>query len=196
MVEVILKNRHGRKRKSGRRRYSNGRLVAEKGIDRLIIAARMPHRGPIPQNLLLDQKSECELGRMCLLGRITEEQYSAGRIYAGLVARYRAVLGGPAALTNGAHGFDCLGESPCPDCECMRRKNQWQEAHDALRTAGHDAVYAVQLVVLEDKELPRGHRPDLRPPLIWGLSALKQHFGLAPRHPLLVPRELLTWRNP
>jgi|SRR5215831_3477757 len=179
MVEVILRNRHGRKRKSGRR-HPNGRLVAEKGIDRLTLASRMPHRGTVPQDLLLDARSECELGRMCLLGRISEAQYEAGRIFVGLLGRYLQVLQGPKGLSSKEGGFDCRGANPCEDCECAKRREQYHLAYEALRQAGHYAVTAVWRVAIEDEPLPASWNFN---PLLWGLSALKVHFGIGPPQP-------------
>src|SRR5258706_229152 len=130
MVQIL--NRWGKKRKASASRYSSGRLIPERGEDRLTLALRMPHRGPIAQPLVLDQKAECELGRRCLCGDITETQYQAGRLFAGIVARYRAVLEGPKAILRGGRGFDCRGDLACEDCECLRRRQAFQEASSIL----------------------------------------------------------------
>lgn len=172
-----MRMRQGRKRSIGPRR-PNGRPVQEKRISPADIAARQPHRGSVSQDDAVDAIAECELGRMHLRDpkRITRLHYEAGINFATVVAKYRAILGGPKPVVSGGRGYDCRGDIPCHDCECEKRKILKQGADDALRMAGGPATKAVYLVAVEDKICP----PSLSTPLIWGLCALQHHFGLEP----------------
>ena len=176
-------SRAGRKRKSGNR-YANGQLHHERQASPLLIASSMPHRRPLGAlpvaagekiaEALLDQRAESELGRMALLGRISDHQFSAGQRYGAVVSAYRSTLRAPHGFETGARGYDCRGDPLCPDCECARRRAKHDGARCALLGAGYLVLVAVNRVVIQDLRCPAAWRK----PLNLGLTALARHFGL------------------
>src|SRR5690349_23748682 len=94
-------SRAGRKRKAGNRE-KNGRVQRERGIDQNLAAAEMPHRTAevcylslrraIPCDKRHDPKAEHPLGRLNLVGAISDAQYDAGCRFRDEVIRYRWVL--------------------------------------------------------------------------------------------------------
>ena len=170
---MVIIERRGRKRKNGAR-YPSGELRGERAPSPAMVAARMPHRGCVPQEHCVNPMAETELGRMQLKGKISKGQHDAGIKFASVVARYRAIISGPRAILRGGRGFECLGLQDCPDCECTRRKLAYDDAYTALIQAGQQAAKAVRIVAIQDQPCPWL----LRSPLDWGLAALRQHFDM------------------
>jgi hypothetical protein len=176
-------SRAGRKRKSGNR-YANDRLRPERQPSPLLVAASMPHRRPLGAlvvpagekiaEALLDQRAESELGRMALLGRIYDHQFAAGQRYLEVVSAYRSTIKAPHGLESGARGYDCRGDSDCPNCECARRRAKYDDAYCALVVKVYQVLVAVNRVVIQDQRCPAAWREALN----LGLTALAQHFGL------------------
>jgi hypothetical protein len=167
-----------RNRRRGQR-YPSGDLRQTK-LSPLAIAAGMPHRRNLPSKCLSDQKGESELGRMALHGHITDLQFTAGQKYAAIVGAYRATIEMPHGLAGGGRGFDCMGDCPLPDgnesddCICRNRKRRYDEAYKVLWKQGQKATKAVVTVAIYDNPCPVTWETEL----LWGLSALRDHFGL------------------
>jgi hypothetical protein len=141
------------------------------------VAASQPHRRSIRSADQADAKAESELGRMCLQGYISDAGYAAGQVYARVVAAYRVTICTPVALVGmGGRGYDCPADPMCGDrlegCECARRRNRYDGACEALRSAGAD-IKVVNEVAVHDGPC----RPEWIMPLRWGLAALVRHFG-------------------
>lgn len=83
----------GRPRKKGRRE-PNGRLQRTYVNPKAHVAAQ-PHRASAPAKYREMPEAESAFGRLMLNGSITPAQYEAGRRYAMLAARWRAVKGYP-----------------------------------------------------------------------------------------------------
>src|SRR5690349_25039535 len=96
-------SRAGRKRKAGNRE-KNGRVQRERGIDQNLAASEMPHRTAevcylslrraIPCDKRHDPKAEHPLGRLNLVGAISDAQYDAGCRFRDEVIRYRRGMDG------------------------------------------------------------------------------------------------------
>src|SRR5262245_50685836 len=114
------KARHGRPRKN-RPRHKNGHLKRAPAVSLKEIAAAMPHRRGLGEQAT-SQLAETELGRMCLRGEISREQYLAGETFAGQYQALLATLDAPRSLRNGqGRSFACDG-CPAPEsrrhCKC------------------------------------------------------------------------------
>ena len=170
----MILSRAGRKRKAGQR-YPNGQPHREPLNSPKVVAAGMLHRKHLSIDDQTDQRAESVLGRMRLRGQIAEPQYLAGQRYARVVGAYLATIAPPGSLAGRGRAIGCMGQSPCPDCVCERRRLAYTSAHDALADkVGHRGVVAVKTVVIEDKPCP----VYLQNALGWGLSALSHHFGI------------------
>src|ERR1044072_4488727 len=94
-------SRAGRKSKAGKRE-KNGRIMRERGIDQNEAAGQLPHRTAdvcwlawrrgIPIEKRHDPKAEHPLGRLNLVGAITDAQYDAGCRFRSDVLLYRRVM--------------------------------------------------------------------------------------------------------
>jgi hypothetical protein len=168
--------KRGRKRKSTRKRHPGGQLV-RRHINPVEIAAQMPHRrglGPFA----VDQRAECELGRMALKGWISTAQYLAGQQFARDYGQYLTTIAPPSQLGGSGQAFDCggcLGMSGTNFCVCESRKATYMASVGALAKAGPRALEMVVWVVLKDR-VTFGF--DDISELILGLDALARHYGL------------------
>jgi hypothetical protein len=148
--------RRGRKRLPGPR-TAKGRHIQPKGETPLERAAGMPHRRAL-NGMGADPLGESELGRLALLGHITQEQYIAGQHFLRLLVSYLSVIGGPRQLgVHGGWGGSCTGETPClrMPCRCDWVQDAYLQAVAALKQSG--------------------------PSLCERLDALAAHFGLTRR---------------
>jgi len=139
-------------------------------VDRLspkAIAAAMPHRRDLCEEVRLDQKAESVLGRMCLRGLITENQYLAGRDWAHTVGAYLSTINPPRGLCGGGWKPEVSEET------ALERRNRYNAAYEAMWPAGHTAIMEVNRVAIHDQ------RCRWLSSLRWGLTALVQHYGLA-----------------
>src|SRR5262245_57398518 len=172
----MAKARYGRPRKN-RPRQKNGHLKRAPAVSLREIAATMPHRRGLGDNAT-SQLAETELGRMCLRGEISREQYLAGETLAGQWRAYLATLGGPQSPKNGqGRRFSCDG-CPVPEirkyCKCDHIRRICGQTLVMLSLAGWPAQRAVQTVAIYDRQCPFDALEDLRV----GLSSLAEHFGL------------------
>ena len=170
--------RVGRKRKSGRR-HANGEL-AHPAVNYGALAALQPHRRSLPVNARLSQDATTELGRAFLRGQITEAEHLAGQEYARRIGQYRATVCGP-RTTAGAGRWSGCNPDLCRfeggDCECLRRRRDYQEFQEVIAKAGRRVEMAVNRVVAHD-QTPIFHDIYL---LSLGLSALARHMRLTNR---------------
>lgn len=177
--------RAGRKRKTGKR-HPSGQLVRDKHPDDRVRVGRQPHRRKLKAELRADERAESAIGRLCLNGTITPEQYDAGVMYAAVVGAYRATIEAPRATAGGGRATSCLTEAlgtplACridPDgCGCLRRRNRYTDAYEALMKIGRRVTLAVGRMAIAGEELT----PQDLVYLDLGLQALARHFGLTAR---------------
>ncbi len=166
----------GRLRKKGRRE-ANGR-VQRVYINPKAQVAAQPHRADVPRKSRELPEAESEFGRMLLKGWITPAQYEAGKRYAELAARYRAVKGyppiHPAAMDLLRTGHGVSGEAPAhvirhaidsydrAFCSCEPHKVQRAIAHHVVFERKIDDFGTLDLVKI-------------------GLDKLVVHFHINPQ---------------
>lgn len=165
----------GRKRKPGRRKPSGDRIVPT--FDPKAVARMMPHRQEVPEPIRHDPKAESQLGRYELNGSITRWEYDAGRWYAGVVNRYRTVIGAPNAspASNAGKVVSVFGAAPLvidPD-EAERRTSAYNGAFEVLSNVGQRSAKAVARVAVYNERCPDGLWSLMR----LGLLALAVHRG-------------------
>ncbi len=165
----------GRPRKTGRRE-PNGRL--QRGwVDTKAQVAAQPHRRDVPKSYRKWPEAESMFGRLMLNGKITPAQYVAGRQYAELAERYRAVKGYPpihpgamdplrSGRGMGADAPDHVIRAAIRDydaafCAC--------EPHKVQRAVAHHAVHEMRIADFETLGLLR-----------IGLDKLIAHFHINP----------------
>lgn len=185
----------GRKRKAGQR-HPSGKLV-QPGTGELqreamatVIEARQRHYG-VTAKQAKDERLGTALGRIAFAGKITADQYAAGDMYGGIMARNRAVMGLPmdqprsvtALLINeGIFG----GSAPDHDPELVEKvRRRAVAAIMMLRTADHDAPgtvgrrpsVLVHAVVCHEAEASNWPAADIVN-LGHGLDALRRLFRI------------------
>src|SRR6266566_7284351 len=176
--------RTGRPRRRGIDRYPCGRERPLAVSEVQQIAARMPHRLCLDQKDTNDQKAESELGRMFLLGRLGEGEYQAGIRFGHIVRRYLATISPPRLSGRGevlgmpTSSFECSDKCAGEDCECVRRRQAYGDAHSYVaKDVGHVGLKALRVVVILDNPCPPGYEAPLR----WALCSLKRFFDIKPR---------------
>lgn len=165
----------GRTRKLGRRQ-PNGQLGRAYVNPRAQVAAQ-PHRSLVPRQYREHPEAESEFGRLMLKGRITPAQFEAGRRYAELAARYRAVKGYPPIhpvamdLLRASGGIG--GEAPAHVIQAAVRDYDAAfcacEPHKVQRAVTHHAVFERKVEDLVSFGL-----------LLLGLDKLVEHFHINP----------------
>lgn len=177
--------RAGRNRKAGRR-TANGEL-ARPAVNYRAMAALQPHRRALPEDARLSSEATTELGRAFLRGQITEPEHLAGQEYARRIGQYRATVCGPRA-TSGAGRWSGCNPDRCRldggDCECLRRRRDYQELQEVVAGEGRRVEMAVNRIVAHDQE------PSLNDIILLsvGLSALARHLHLTNRQKSLPSR--------
>lgn len=176
--------RAGRKRKSGNRKAS-GDLIRDKQPDDRVRTARQPHRRTVRAEFRMSEHAESPLGRYMLRWLITEQQMQAGIRFAVVVGAYRSIIEAPAGTSvadSGARG-ECYvntdGFCNPTDCRCLRKREQYDSAFEALSTAGQRPAKTVARVAVHREAIAR---EDLVY-LVIGLNALARHFGLTHGQP-------------
>lgn len=169
--------KRGRKRKSTRKRHPGGQLVRARGESPTQVAAGMPHRRDLGAKAV-DQRAECELGRMALRGLLEDQHVLAGTYFAREHSAYLATISPPRRLGIGSrHMVDCggcLGLVNSEKCICAYRKAAYEASARSLQSAGRLAVAMVKWTALLD----RPYVPPLLAHLWLGLEALAKHYGL------------------
>ncbi len=192
---TALRNRKGRKRKSGRRRPSGDLTVPEKRVEEwgvmdtdLADAGEQPHRRPVPLLHRTDPRAGSVLGNLLLTGKLgpmdrkgfpseaAQRLYEAGRRYAVVVGAYRAVIGTPCATAGSGRGYECLGEANCQprSCTCLQRTEAYNNAVECLFREGQATAVVVSWVAVRDEDCLSVMVPLLR----HGLAVLATHFGI------------------
>lgn len=178
--------RRGRKRKSTGRRHPSGQLVREAAPDDRLRTARQPHRRVLPAADRLSERAESPLGRLNLREIISDEQYEAGARYAAVVGAYRATIEAPRVTGGSGRGVECTtawtgSAAWCRaypgECRCTLRKARYDDAYDAVFSAGQRAAKAVARVAVHREAIADSDIGYL----VAGLSALARHFGLTDR---------------
>ncbi len=174
-MQVVQLARPGRKRKSGRRTAS-GHLAREH-VNYAALAAEQPHRRGLPAELRTHPDAVTELGRLALLGLITQPQKLAGEEYSRRVGAYRATIAPPSQLGARGRSFECnpIGCGLEPEkCTCERRKGELRVLLDVLTDCGGRVKIATEMVCIEDQratEAVLGY-------VTLGLAALANRLGL------------------
>jgi hypothetical protein len=132
----------------------------------------------LPEKDRLSEKAATPLGGLNILGVITNEEYEAGRRFAGIVMAYRAVIEAPNPAPG---GIDHQGRGHISDDESKRRK----AAYDGVYERGFDGIQSrplrwaarkwVKDVAVYDQSCPGGLPLEA---LKLGLSTLATYFGL------------------
>ena len=178
----------GRPRKRGRRQ-PNGQLARAYVNPKAQVAAQ-PHRLGVPRHYREHPEAESEFGRLMLRGKITPAQFEAGRRYAELAARYRAVKGyppiHPVAMNLLRHG-GVGGEAP--DHVIAAAVRAYDDAfcacepHKVQRAVAHHAVFERKVEDLTSLRL-----------LLIGLDKLVDHFHIDPELTLDRKRQITDSR--
>jgi hypothetical protein len=167
----------GRKRKPVKRE-KNGRAIRGPIPDQRAHALDWPSRSHLPAKDRLSEKAATPLGGLNILGVITNEEYEAGRRFAGIVMRYRAVIEAPNPAPG---GNDQGGRTFIPMDESERRTVDYNQAHNKGFAAIEDfslrqkARKWVKDVAVYDESCPGGLPMEA---LKLGLSTLATYFGL------------------
>lgn len=136
-----------------------------------------PHRRDLPEDLRLSEKAGTVLGRLNLMGFISDHQHEAGQRFQVVVGEYLSSIGAPRGGGGAGRGYPCDGSPNCDPCECLVRKLAFREACKALDDAGHRAGVAVAHVAVHGEPLVEGFYWWLKR----GLTALVRHYGLDQR---------------
>lgn len=195
--------RAGRPRKAGQR-HPSGQLVqkskVEKQIDDRVRTSRQPHRRMLRAEDRLDERAESPLGRLLIKGylgselvgketRISEQAHlrnDAGTMYAQVVGAFRSTIEAPRSTSGSGRGSGCISErygqgDACrwdPDsCACLKRRDRYMAAFEALAQAGRSVLMAVNRVAVAREAIA----PEEMVNLVAGLDVLVRHFGLTPR---------------
>src|SRR5690349_6383818 len=121
---VMWTNRRGRKRKFRGSKPGSREVQVVELVSPADLAASMPHRRALKdvsvvrfidgrkviRNAAADQKAVSELGRMSLIGRVSEHMERAGSMFAGDYGAYMATTNPPNGVAGSGRGFGCVGE--------------------------------------------------------------------------------------
>lgn len=163
--------------RSGAKRKWKGSTLVRANVRRICddeLMAAQPHRAILPENVRMSAKAVTLLGRLNLLGYVSDDQYEAGVRYKKLFDEYARSINVPMGDSGGitaGKGYPCLGQRSCDPCECHKRKVRYNEVLRVLETAGSRAVHAVAKIAIND--MPGPTQDDLRR----GLDALVGHFN-------------------
>lgn len=165
----------GRPRKKGRRQ-PNGQLARTYVNPKAQVAAQ-PHRASVPVRYRETPEAESMFGRLALRGAITPAQYEAGKRYALLAARWRAVKGyppiHPIAMDLLRSGGGVSPDAPPHVVAAVTRDYDTAfcacNPHKVQRAVTHYAVFERQVDSFEALNL-----------LLIGLNKLVEHFHINP----------------
>lgn len=169
-----------RKKQQGVKRTASGRKSRAAGAD-------VQHLEPIETRMRLfklnreqahNQKAETVIGRLCLTGVVTEEQYLAAQQYIGLREAFKRAVKAPDALRTGTGGGD-QGESPGYAEWCQDAIRRYESADKAvmreqsrLGNRGRNLSAGLDYIVCRSEQV--GH---LVPDAVLALNALVHHFS-------------------
>jgi hypothetical protein len=198
--------RAGRKRKNGPR-HPGGQLKNDKpkkkDLDDKTRTLRQPHRRALAHELraagvahedvgkfVQGEEAESPIGRLWAAGLLKQlgdpdsqaarDRYDAANMFAQVVGAYRSVIEAPRSVAGSGRGFGCL-ELLCrlapENCECLRRKERYDRAFEALTRLGRRALMAVNRVAIHRE--PIGEEELVY--LVAGLEELRRIYGLTAR---------------
>lgn len=175
---AVIRNRRGRKRKSGRREPS-GRNIRPP-VDYRAMAGLQPHRIGLPAALRESERAESVLGCLNLLKRISEQEYEAGRRFGVIVGGYRSVIGTPRGTVGAGKGYNCEPSGCLVDatnCTCEQRTAKFRDSSRALLLISQKAYNAVYQVAVHDFPCNSEQLKHLQA----GLRGLANYYGLTSR---------------
>ncbi|WP_254473243.1 hypothetical protein [Bartonella sp. B1098] len=169
--------KRGRPKITGQTREANGRISRAKepreAIDKLAIEMRAKRFG-LSLHEAKNPLAGSYIGRLCLQGVLTQEQYDTAQQYLQIRNNYLCAKGFPSAI------YD---EMPSSSDEAARDKwvkfatEQFLNTQEAIKEAQHlyrqyNIYAALQYLVIEDQELPH-----LVSSLKIALNVLQKHFS-------------------
>lgn len=172
----------GRKRQAGVKRTASGRKSRAQDV-------YQEHLDPIETRMRLfgltkeqahNQKAETVIGRWCLLGLITEDQYLASQQYLSLREAFKRAIKAPDALRTGTGGGSPV-ENPKYATWCLDAIKRYDAARMAVSRARHSYPYRPDLsMALQALDHVVGQNVNARSLLedvVLALSALVHHFS-------------------
>jgi len=173
-----MSKRRGRSRKQGQRHPAGQLVQSLKGESPKVIALRQPHRREAPTDFVDDARAETPLGILNMIGAIPNLEYGAARRYAQIVRRYRAVIQAPSADPSSLAGaMEPKRGGQGNILDAVERKWDYDQAFEALQTAGKTAAQVVARMAVHGEPCASGAFPAL----IRGLKILVEHFDLTSR---------------
>jgi hypothetical protein len=184
---TAIKNRKGRKRKSGRR-YPSGDIIREKSVDFRGMAGEQPHRSWLPESVRGDERAESVIGCLNLLYRtsglpnakrpgLNGRQYNAGRRLAVITGEFRAAIGTPRGTAGGGRGYKCEPTGCLMDsenCICERRIRRFNDCASVLLSVSQKTYNVTYRVAVSDEQCSLEEIVHLKN----GLNALAHFFGI------------------
>lgn len=182
-----IKNRKGRKRKSGRR-YPSGDIVRTPAVNYRGMAEEQPHRAWLPESVRGDERAASVIGCLNLLYRtsrlpsakrpgLTDRQYNAGRRFSVITGEFRAAIGTPRGTAGGGRGYRCEPTACLVDaenCICERRIRRFNDCASVLLSASQMAYNITYRVAVSDESCNEREVVHLKN----GLNALAHFFGI------------------
>lgn len=168
-----IRNRAGRKRKSGRRKPSGDLILADQDptdADPTAIARNQPHRRGLSAAEALDSRLSSVLGRLEFIGALTGGEIYAARRYSTVVRDWRKVIEAaePGAQPVFGNGGIIPPEVAAEATEAFRGVQQ------VLSGVGPTVATLVYNTAVNDEPLPAKGFIVLRR----GLAALTEYFRL------------------
>lgn len=170
----------GRKRQTGVKRTASGRKSRAASADTM-------HLDPIETRMRLfklsreqahNQKAETVIGRLCLTGKVTEDQYLAAQKYIGLREAFKRAVKAPDALRSGSGGGD-QGESDGYAEWCQDAIRHYESAGNAvmrvqclIANRGRNLTAGLDYIVCRSEQVDH-----LVPDAVLALDALVHHFS-------------------
>jgi hypothetical protein len=176
----VAKSKRGRPRKPGKRTASD-RLSRAVGTD-------LEHVEPIQVRMRMyglseedarDQKAGTVVGRLQLIGVLSEAQHQAATEYLRLYEAYKRALRAPDALRNGPTAGADAQESEAYAKWCRSVIDKYTGTMGAIVVASERSRNANLYGAINSVLVKNEHWPHLFADLDVALTALVQHFGLA-----------------
>ncbi|WP_455474703.1 hypothetical protein [Bartonella sp. B30(2025)] len=177
MAKRKKRAKRGRPRIEGRMREKNGRISRAKrpreAIDKLTIAMRAKHFGLTVEEAK-NPLSGSYIGRLCLQGELSQEQYDAAQKYLEVRNNYLCAKGFPSGCYD-----DVSTNSDLNSLEqwIQRATSHYKAAQEVVKEAQcsyrqYNLYAALQYIVIEDQSLSY-----LVNPLHIVLNAFHEYFG-------------------
>lgn len=179
VVKKISKAKQAQNQRELKEAQTMARL-SEAGQLARTASLNQPHRSGLPEDLRSSEKAATPLGRLYLMGFLSEEQHEAGERFQVIVGEYLSSIASPTMHGAAGRGYDCFPEECSVNrryCECKMRKERFMEACQNLLAIDHKAGVAVSHVAVHSENCPLGFFRWLK----LGLDALVDHFKLNAR---------------